>query len=155
MSSNCIREKLLENAELSLDRAYGIARSLYAAQKNSELYLQQSHRVIPTNVAATSTDHQTEPDHEALATMKKKMLAKSLATSVEDSYILAVHLALPVMLYLTIALNEDILLKYVNLQRRLQLLVLLVSLHYVPLQLLAPLVSDMLPYQSQSMALLV
>ena len=76
MSSNCIREKLLENAELSLDRAYDIARSLYAAQKNSELYLQQSHRVIPTNVAATSSDHQTEPDHEALATMKNKNACK-------------------------------------------------------------------------------
>ena len=60
--------------------------------------------------------------------LKAKTLAKSLVTSVEDLYMLAVHLALPVTLFATIALNEDILLKYVNLQGRLQLLVLFVSL---------------------------
>ena len=68
---------------------------------------------------------------------------------------LAVHLALPAKLFATIALNEDILLKYVNLQGRLQLLVLFVSLQYVSLPLLAPLVSDMLQCQSQSMTILV
>ena len=76
ISSNYIRQRLLENAELSLDRAYDIARTLYTAQKNSELYLQQSHQVIPTNVAATSTDHLTEPDHESLATVKSKNACK-------------------------------------------------------------------------------
>ena len=68
---------------------------------------------------------------------------------------LAVHLVLPATLFATIALNEDIVLKFVNLQGRLQLLVLFVSLHYVPLPLLAPQVSDMLQYQSQSMTMLV
>ena len=66
----------MENAELSLDRAYDIAQTLFTAQKNFELYLQQSHQVIPTNVAATSTDHQTEPNHESLATGKSKNACK-------------------------------------------------------------------------------
>ena len=76
ISSNYIRQRLLENAELSLDRAYDIARTIYTAQKYSELYLQQNHQVIPTNVAATSTDHLTEPDHESLATVKSKNACK-------------------------------------------------------------------------------
>ena len=32
--------------------------------------------MIPTNVAATSTDHQIEPDHESLATVQSKNACK-------------------------------------------------------------------------------
>ena len=55
LSSKYIRQRLLENSKLSLNRAYKIARTLHTAQKNSELYTQQSHQIIPTNVAAAST----------------------------------------------------------------------------------------------------
>eukprot|EP00795_Rhopilema_esculentum_P001722 gene1722-16205_t len=36
LTSNYIRQRLLENFELSLDRAYEIARTLHTAQKNSD-----------------------------------------------------------------------------------------------------------------------
>ena len=52
LTSSYIRQRLLENSELSLDRAYEIAHTLHTAQKNSELYIQQSPQVIPSNVAA-------------------------------------------------------------------------------------------------------
>ena len=56
--------------------AYEIARTLFTAQKNPELYMLQSHQVIPTNVVATSTDEQANlsinADHESLAAVKSK-----------------------------------------------------------------------------------
>ena len=152
ITSNYIRQRLLENAELTLDSAYEIARTSYTAQKNSELYMQQSHQVILTNVAAISTDEQANlsinPDHESLAAVKSKT-PKNRSCYFCVGFLHAYHaLALPATLFVTIALNEDILLKYANLQRKLQLLVLFISLHSVPLQLLAPRVLDMLQFQS-------
>ena len=76
ITSNYIRQRLLENAELSLDRAYEIAQTLHTAQKNSELYLQQSHQLLPSNIAATSTkeqaNHSVNQDHESLTVVKRK-----------------------------------------------------------------------------------
>ena len=76
ITSNYIRQRLLDNAELTLDSAYEIARTLFTDQKNPELYMLQSHQVIPTNVVATSTDEQANlsinADHESLAAVKSK-----------------------------------------------------------------------------------
>ena len=41
LSSHIIRQRLLENAELTVDQAYNIASSLWTAQKHSEAYLCQ------------------------------------------------------------------------------------------------------------------
>ena len=80
LTSNYIRQRLLENSELSLDRAYEIARTLHTAQKNSELYIQQSPRQIPSNVVAASISDQstlhTNPDQESLAAVRKQTPAK-------------------------------------------------------------------------------
>ena len=78
LTSNYIRQRLLENFELSLDRAYEIARTLHTAQKNSELYMQQSHQLIPTNVAAVSTNTSppVDQDRESLAAIKKTASAR-------------------------------------------------------------------------------
>ena len=80
ITSNYIRQRLLENAELSLDRACEIARTLHTAQKSSELHLQQIHQLLPTNIAATPTDEQTNPsinqDHESLSVVKRKITSK-------------------------------------------------------------------------------
>ena len=80
LTSNYIRQRLLENSELSLDRAYDIARTLHTAQKNSELYIQQSPRQIPSNVVAASISDQstlhTNPDQESLAAVRKQTPAK-------------------------------------------------------------------------------
>ena len=80
LTSNYIRQRLLENSELSLDRAYEIARTLHTAQKNSELYIQQSPRQIPSNVVAASISDQstlhTNPDQDSLAAMRKQTPAK-------------------------------------------------------------------------------
>ena len=61
LTSNYIRQRLLENSELSLDRAYEIAHTLHTAQKNSELYIQQSPQLISSNVAAASAKDQSTP----------------------------------------------------------------------------------------------
>ena len=51
LSSNYIRQCLLENTTLTLDAAYAQACYLDAAQKNSEVYTKNSQ--ISTHVAAT------------------------------------------------------------------------------------------------------
>ena len=80
LTSNYIRQRLLENSELSLDRAYEIARTLHTAQKNSELYIQQSPQLTPSNVAAASTNDQSSPhinpDQESLAALRKQTPVK-------------------------------------------------------------------------------
>jgi len=70
--------------------------------------------MIPNKVDTTSTDEQGNQDHKSLATAKAKTPGKSLSTSVEDSYMLVVYLALPTTPFVTIVQREDILLKYVN-----------------------------------------
>jgi len=80
LTSSYIRQRLLENSELSLDRAYDIARTLHTAQKNSELYIQQSPQIIPGNVAAASAKDQStshiNPDQESLAAVRKQSPVK-------------------------------------------------------------------------------
>ena len=51
LSSNYIRQRLLENTTLTLDAAYAQARSLDTAQKNPEVYTKNSQ--ISSHVAAT------------------------------------------------------------------------------------------------------
>ena len=80
LTSSYIWQRLLENSELSLDRAYEIARTFHTAQKNSELYIQQSPQVIPSNVAAASAKDQStshiNPDQESLAAVRKQSPVK-------------------------------------------------------------------------------
>ena len=71
LTSNYIRQRLLENAELSLDQAYEKARTLHIAQKNSEAYSQTS---LPSNVAAMEPVNHESSDHnlESLAAIGKQ-----------------------------------------------------------------------------------
>ena len=87
-----IRQRLLENTELSLERAYQIARILCTAQKNSELFLQQSHQLIPTNallhLPMNKLIYLSIPIRNHWLLLKVETLEESLATFVEDSYML-------------------------------------------------------------------
>ena len=63
-----------------MDRAYEIARTLNTAQKNFELYIQQSLQLTPSNVAAASTNGHSSPninpDQESLAAVRKPCPAR-------------------------------------------------------------------------------
>lgn len=79
LSSNYIRQSLLENAELTLDQAYQQARTLHIAQKNSEAYVLQGNQSIPANVAAATTDSEHTPvdiNQETLAAIRKQQSSK-------------------------------------------------------------------------------
>ena len=154
LTSNYIRQRLLENFELSLDRAYEIARTLHTAKKNSELYIQQSPQLTPSNVAASSTNDQSSPhinpDQESLAALRKQTpVKKSPATIVEASFMPTVLLALPVTLFAITVQRKEILPKYANIQRNLPLSMQFISLHSVLLHPLAPLILSMLRFRSK------
>ena len=77
LSSNYIRQRLLENAELSLDQAYEKARTLHIAQKNSEAYSQTSFQTS-SNVATIEPANRASPDQnlESLAAFGKQSATK-------------------------------------------------------------------------------
>ena len=54
LTSSYIRQRLLENSELTLDQAYEQARTLDIAQKNSDMYMQQNNQ--PPSIAAASIE---------------------------------------------------------------------------------------------------
>lgn len=94
LTSNYIRQRLLENSELSMDRVYEIARTLRTAQNSSELYHQQRPQIIPSNVVAASPNDRSSPhinpDQESLAAVRKKSLVKKLPPSISLS-LLSIH----------------------------------------------------------------
>ena len=155
LTSNHIRQRFLDNSELSLDRGYEIARTLHTAQKNFELYIQRSPQLTPSNVATASTnDHSSpniNPDQESLAVARKQIPVKSPGTFVGASFMPTVLFALYVTLFAITVKRKDILPKYANLQRKLPLLMPFISLHSVLLQPLAPLISSILQFRSKQM----
>ena len=154
LTSNYIRQRLLENSELSTESAYEIARTLHTAQKNSELCHQQSPQLILSNVVAASPNDQPSPhinsDQESLAAGREKdPTSTSPATFVEVSFMPAVLLALLVTLFAITAQRKDMLPKYANRQRKLPLHMPFISLHSVQLQPLAPMILSMLRFWSK------
>ena len=133
LTSNYIRQRLLENFELSLDRAYEIARTLHTAQKNSELYMQQSHQLIPTNVAAVSSyDHASlpiDPNRESLTAIKRQTPSRKSCYFC-GGFLHANRASCPARdAVCHNCSKKDILLKSVNPQRRVLLLMPYISLH--------------------------
>ena len=59
--SNYIRQRLLENAKLTLDEAYEKVLTLHIGQKNSEVYLQQNSQPSLHVAAATTAAVETDP----------------------------------------------------------------------------------------------
>ena len=78
LSSNYIRQRLLENAALTLDEAHEKARTLDLAQRNSEAYSQQDQRP-PTVAAASGSDFSDdhEKEHSLAALPKESKVNKS------------------------------------------------------------------------------
>ena len=77
LSSNYIREHLLEKAALTLDQAYQQAWTLHIAQKNSEAYVQQSYQTASSSIAtATIKPEPISPDvdPEILSAMQNSTL---------------------------------------------------------------------------------
>ena len=74
ISSNYIRQRLLENIRLTLDQAYQQARTLDTAQKHSEFYSSEP----PLHVAALSQIKDELPNKESLAAMSKPETRKKL-----------------------------------------------------------------------------
>ena len=58
ISSHVIRQRLLENSELTVERAFQIACSLETAQQHSEAYLQHPDVTAAVNVEDTNHDNQ-------------------------------------------------------------------------------------------------
>ena len=58
ISSHVIRQRLLENSELTVERAFQIACSLETAQQHSEAYLQHPDVTAAVNVEDTDHDNQ-------------------------------------------------------------------------------------------------
>ena len=74
LTSNYIRQRLLENEKLTLDQAHERARTLDLAQKNSEAYSQQSD---PLTVAAVTVDQKkAENNTQLLAALRKRANTK-------------------------------------------------------------------------------
>ena len=71
ISSNYIRQRLLENATLDLQSAFNQARALDVAQKNSEAYMPHS----VSHVAAAVADTHLEYVHERPSTDPQSLLA--------------------------------------------------------------------------------
>ena len=156
LTSNYIRQRLLENSELSLDRAYEIARTLHTAQKNSELSFQQSPQLTPSNVAAASTNDQSSPninqDQESLAAVRKQTLVKKSCYFC-GGFLLANRASCP---------SRDAVCHNCSKKRHfakvcqstkkaatVPLLMPFISLHSVLLLPLAPLISSMLRFRSR------
>ena len=70
LCSNYIRQRLLENAKLTLDEAYEKARTLHIAQKNSDVYLQQNSQPSLHVAAATTAAVETDPLDRTPATLE-------------------------------------------------------------------------------------
>ena len=70
LASNVIRQRLLENNNLTLAQAYQTARTLELAQKHSSSYSHSSNNLTPGNVVATASENVPEvplPDNDVLA----------------------------------------------------------------------------------------
>ena len=71
LSSNVIRQRLLENNNLTLDQAYQKARTLELAQKHSSTYSHSSNNIPPGSVVAAASVEKvpdvTLPDNDTLA----------------------------------------------------------------------------------------
>lgn len=153
ITSNYIRQRLLENSELSLDRAYEIARTLHTAQKNSELYIQQSPQLVPSNVAAASTNDQSSshinPDQESLAAVRKQTPVKK-ACYFCGGFLHANRASCPARdAVCHNCSKKGHFAKVCQSTRKLPLLMPFISLHSVLLQPLAPLILSMLRFRSK------
>ena len=71
ISSHVIRQKLLENSELTVERAFQIACSLETAQQHSEAYLQQPDVIAAIKVE--DTDHVNQISAIAKVTSSNKL----------------------------------------------------------------------------------
>ena len=71
ISSHVIRQRLLENNELTVERAFQIACSLKTAQQHSEAYLQ--HPDVMATVNVEDTDHDNQISAVAKMTSSNKL----------------------------------------------------------------------------------
>ena len=71
ISSHVIRQRLLENSELTVERAFQIACSLETAQQHSEAYLQ--HPDVTAAVNVEDTDHDNQISAVAKMTSSNKL----------------------------------------------------------------------------------